>query len=79
MKLNEFVRRVDGEVAEERAEREARNSLRDQSCCPGIDGRGFGAVVAVAAGVGAAAAVAALPLSDVLWWVLMRSQVGCGE
>ena len=78
-KLNKFVRRVDGEVAEERAEREVRNSLRCRSCCPGIDGLGFGAVVAVAAGVGAAAAVAALPLSDVLWWASTRSQVGCGE
>jgi hypothetical protein len=64
---------------EERAEREVRNSLRCGSCCPGIDGRGFGAVVAVAAGVGAAATVAVLFLSDVLWWVSTRSQVGCGE
>jgi hypothetical protein len=78
-KLDEFVRRVDGEVAEERAEREVRNLLRCRSCCPGVDGWGFGAVVAVAAGVSAAVAVAALLLSDVLWWVLTRSQVGCGE
>jgi len=78
-KLDEFVRRVDGEVAEERAEREVRNSLRCRSCCPGIDGQNFGAVVAVVAGVGAAAAVAALPLPNVLWWASMRSQVGCGE
>jgi hypothetical protein len=78
-KLDEFVRRVDGEITEERAEREVRNSLRCRSCCPGIDGWGFGAVVAVAVGVGAAAAVAALPLSDVLWWASTRSQVGCGE
>jgi hypothetical protein len=78
-KLNKFVRRVDGEVAEERAERETRNSLRCQSCCPGIDGWGFCAAVTVAVGVGAAAAVAALPLSDVLWWASTRSQVGCGE
>ena len=78
-KLDEFVRRVDGEVTEERAEREARNSLRCWSCCPGIDGWGFGAVVAAAVGVGGAAAVAALPLPDVLWWASMRSQVVCGE
>ena len=78
-KLNKFVQRVDGEVTEERAEREARNSLRCRGCCPGIDSWGFGAFVAVAAGVGAAATVAALPLSDVLWWVSTRSQVGCGE
>ena len=78
-KLNEFVRQVDGEVVEERAEREARNSLRCWSCCPGINGRGFGAVVAVAAGVGTAAAVATLSLPDVLWWASTRSQVGCGE
>jgi hypothetical protein len=45
----------------------------------GIDGWGFGAVVTIAAGVGAAAAVASLSLPDVLWWVLTRSQVGCGE
>jgi len=64
---------------EERSEREARNSLRCRSHCLGVDGWGFGAVVAVTAGVGVAAAVAALPLSDVLWWALMRSQVGCGE
>jgi hypothetical protein len=79
VKLDEFVRRVDGEVAEERAEREVRNSLRCRSCCPGVDSWGFGAVVAVAAGVGAAVTVAALLLSDVLWWSSMRSQVGCGE
>jgi hypothetical protein len=78
-KLNKFVRRVDGEVAEERAEREVRNSLRCWSCCPGIDGRGFGAVVAVAAGVSAAAAVTTLSLPDVLQWASTRSQVGCGE
>jgi len=78
-KLDEFVRRVDSEVAEERAEREARNSLRCQGCCPGIDGQGFSAVVTVATGVGAAAGVAMLPLPDVLWWVSTRSQVGCGE
>jgi hypothetical protein len=74
-KLDKFVRQVDAEVVEERVEREARNSLRCWSCCPGIDGQGFGVVVAV----GAAATVAALPLSDVLWWALTRSQVGCGE
>jgi hypothetical protein len=73
------VQRVDGEVAEERAEREVRNSLRCRGCCPGIDSRGFGAVVTVAAGVGAAATVAALPLPNVLWWASTRSQVGCGE
>jgi hypothetical protein len=78
-KLDEFVCRVDGEVAEERAEREVRNSLRCRSCCLGIDSWGFGAVVAVAAGVSAAAAVAALPLPDVFWWASTRSQVGCGE
>jgi len=78
-KLDELVRRVDGEVSEERAEREARNSLRCRSRCPGIDGRSFGAVVAVAAVVGAAAAVTTLPLPDVLWWWSTMSQVGCGE
>jgi hypothetical protein len=78
-KHDKFVRRVDGEVVEERAEREARNSLRSRGCCPGIDGRGFGAVVAVAAGVGAVAAVAVLLLPDVLRWASTRSQVGCGE
>jgi hypothetical protein len=78
-KLDKFVRRVDAEVAEERAEREARNSLRRWSGCPGVNGWGFSAVVAVAAGVSAAAAVAALFLPNVLWWVLTRSQVGCGE
>jgi hypothetical protein len=78
-KLDEFVRRVDGEVAKKKAEREVRNSLRCRSCCPGVDGWGFGAVVAVAAGVGAAVAVAALLLPDVLWWASTRSQVGCGE
>jgi hypothetical protein len=79
VKLDEFVQRVDGEVAEERAEREARNLLRCRSCRPGVDSRGFGAVVAVAAGVGAAAAVAALSLPDVLWRASTRSQVGCGK
>jgi hypothetical protein len=74
-KLDEFVRRVDGEVAEERAEREARNSLRCWSGRLGVNSGCFGAV-AVAAAVGVAATVAALPLSDVLWWALMRSQVG---
>jgi hypothetical protein len=44
-KLDEFVRRVDAEVVEERAEREARNSLRCQSCCLGVNSWGFGAVV----------------------------------
>jgi hypothetical protein len=77
-KLDKFVRRVDCEVAEERVEREARNSLRCWSCCPGVDCCCFGAVVTVATGVGAAAA-AALPLSDVLQWSSARSQVGCGE
>ena len=76
VEIDEFVRRVDAEVVEERAEREARNLLRCRSGCPGVDGWCFGAVVAVAAGVGAAAAVAALPLSDVLWWSSTRSQVG---
>jgi hypothetical protein len=79
VKLDEFVRRVDAEVAEERAEREARNSLRCQSHCLGIDSWGFGAVVAVAAGVGAAATVTLLSLPNVLWWASMRSQVGCDE
>jgi len=60
---------------EERAEREARNSLRCRSGCPGVDGRCFG-VVAVAAAVGVAAAVTALLLSNVLWWASTRSQVG---
>jgi hypothetical protein len=60
-------------------EREARNSLRCRGCRSGIDGWGFGAVVAIAAGVGAAAAVTALLLSNVLWWASTRSQVGCGE
>ena len=64
---------------EERVEREARNSLRHWSGCPGVDGWCFSAVVAVAAGVGAAAAVAVLLLPNVLWWALTRSQVGCGE
>jgi hypothetical protein len=76
VKLDEFVRRVDGEVTEERAEREVRNSLRCQSGCSSVDGWCFSAVVTVAVGVGAAATVAALPLSDVLWWPLTRSQVG---
>ena len=75
-KLDEFVRRVDGEVAEERAEREVRNSLRCRSRCSGVDSWGFGAVVAVVAGVGAATTVTALLLPDVLWWSLTRSQVG---
>ena len=61
---------------EERAEREARNSLRCGGGCLGVDGGCFGAVVAVAAAVGAAAAVAVLPLPDVLWWALTRCQVG---
>ena len=65
-KLNGLVRQVDAEVAEERAEREARNSLRCRSGRLGVNGRCFSTVVAVAAGVGAAAAVAALPLPDVL-------------
>jgi hypothetical protein len=56
-KLDKFVQRVDAEVTEERVEREARNLLRYRSRCPGIDGWGFGAVVAVAAGVGAVGAV----------------------
>ena len=60
-------------------EREARNSLRCWSHSPGVDGWGFGAVIAVAAAVGVAAAVTALLLSDVLWWSLTRSQVGCDE
>jgi len=76
VKLDEFVQQVDGEVVEERAEREARNLLRCQSGCPSVDGGCFGAVVAVAAGVGAATAVTALLLPDVLWWSLTRSQVG---
>ena len=75
-KLGEFVRRVDGEVAKERAEREARNLLRCWSGCPGVDGWCFSTVVTVAAGVGAAAAVTVLPLSDVFWWASIRSQVG---
>jgi hypothetical protein len=37
-KLDELVRRVYGEVMEERVEREVRNSLRCRSGCPGIDG-----------------------------------------
>ena len=60
-------------------EREVRNSLRCQSGCLGVDGGFFGAIVAVAAAVGAAAAVAALSLSNVLRWLLMRSQVGWKE
>jgi hypothetical protein len=79
VKLNEFVRQVDVEVTEERAEREVRNSLRCQSGHPGVDGWCFSAVVAVAAGVSAAATIAALPLPNVLWWVSMRSQVGWEE
>ena len=51
-------------------EREARNSLRCQNGCLGINGGCFSTVVAVAA------AVAALPLPNVLWWALTRSQVG---
>jgi len=57
-------------------EREARNLLRCWGGRLGVDGGCFGTVVAVAAGVGAAAAVAALPMSDVLRGLLMRSQVG---
>jgi hypothetical protein len=64
---------------EKRAEREARDSLRCWSGCPGVNGECFSVVVTVAAGVGAAAAVAALPLPDVLWWVSTRSQVGWEE
>jgi hypothetical protein len=56
-KLDEFVRQVDGEVVEERAEREARNLLRCQSGCPGVDSGCFGAVA-----VTAAVSVAALSL-----------------
>jgi hypothetical protein len=57
-------------------ERETRNSLRCWSGCPSVDSGCLSTVVAVAAGVSAAAAVAVLPLSDVFWWVLTRSQVG---
>jgi hypothetical protein len=64
---------------EERAEREARNSLRCRSGYPSVDGGCFSVVVAVTAGVSAAAAVATLPLPDVLWWASIRSQVGWGE
>jgi hypothetical protein len=77
-KLDEFVWWVDGEVMEERAEREARNLLKCWGGCPGVDGGCFSAV-AVAAAVGAAAAVTALPLSNVLWRASARSQVGWGE
>ena len=52
-------------------EREARNLLRCWSGRLGVNSGCFGAV-AVTAAVG----VAALPLSDVLWWALTRSQVG---
>jgi hypothetical protein len=61
---------------EERAEREARNLLRCWGSCLSVDSGGFG-VVAVAATVGPA--VATLPLSDVLWWASIRSQVGWKE
>jgi hypothetical protein len=64
---------------EERAEREARNVLRCWSGCPGVDGGCFGAVVAITAVAGAAVTVAMLPLPDVLWWALTRSQVGWKE
>jgi hypothetical protein len=57
-------------------ERKARNSLRCRSGHLGVEGECFGTVVAVAAAVGVAAAVTALPLSDVLWRASMRSQVG---
>jgi hypothetical protein len=72
VKLDEFVCRVDGEVTEERVEREARNLLKCWGGCVGVDSGCFSAVVTVAATVG----VAALPLSDVLGWSLARSQVG---
>jgi hypothetical protein len=78
-KLDKFVQRVDTEVTEERVEREARNLLRYWSCGLGVDSWGFGAVVAVAAGVGATAGVATLSLPDVFQWASTRSQVGCGE
>ena len=71
-KHDKFVRRVDGEVVEERAEREARNSLRDWGGCLGVDSRGFSADVTVAAAV----CVTMLPLPDVFWWASTRSQVG---
>jgi hypothetical protein len=79
VKLDKFVRQVDGEVTEERVERETRNLLRCRSGCPGVDSRCFGAVAvtaAVGAAVSAAVAVAMLPLPDVLWWASTRSQVG---
>ena len=72
------MQRVDGEVTEKRPEGKTGNSLGYWSGCPGVDGGGFGAV-AVTAAVGVAAAVAALPLSDVLRWLLARSQVGWKE
>jgi hypothetical protein len=78
-KLDKFVQQVDGEVAEERAERETRNLLRRRSGCPGVDGGCFSAVAitaAVSAAVSAAVAVAMLPLPDVLWWASTRSQIG---
>jgi hypothetical protein len=71
-KLDEFVRQVDSKVVEERAEREARNSLRDWGGCLGVDSRGFSADVTVAAAV----CVTMLPLPDVFWWASTRSQVG---
>ena len=61
---------------EDRAEREARNLLRCRSGCPGVDGGCFSTVVTVVAAVGAAVAVATLPLSDVFRRVSTRSQVG---
>ena len=75
-KLNEFMCGVDGEVMEKGPEGETRNSHRCGGSCLGVNGGGFSAVVAVAAGVGAATAVTALLLPDVLWWSLTRSQVG---
>jgi len=64
---------------EKRVEREARNPLRCWSCHSGVDGWCFSTVVTVTAAVGVAATVAVLPLSDVLWWSLTRSQVGWEE
>ena len=75
-KLDKFVQGVDGKVTEEGLKRETGNSYGCRGCCPGVNGGGFGAVVAVAAGVSAAATVAALPLSDVFRWASSRSQVG---
>jgi len=75
-KLNEFMCGVDGEVMEKGPEGETRNSHRCGGSCLGVNGGGFSAVVAVAAGVSAAATVAASPLSNVFRWVLLRSQVG---